>query len=76
MTSLVVIVWLMSELPDPGRIGTITFAGGVGAFVGALVAHLRRLPSGIASDMTRVGMLIGFGIGLIGWLVVFAIYRL
>jgi hypothetical protein len=76
MTPLVVLILLTSELPDPGRTGTITLAGGLGAFAGAMIAYLRRLPSQAASDMTRIGMLLGVGAGLAGWLVAFAIDRL
>jgi hypothetical protein len=76
MTLLILIVLLTSELPDPGRLGTITLAGGLGAFAGALAAHVRRRPSQVASDMARLGMVVGFGVGLAGWLVALAIDRL
>jgi hypothetical protein len=76
VTLLVVTILLTSELPDPGRMGTITLAGGLGAFVGAMIAYARRQSSQVASDMTRIGMLVGVGAGLVGWFVVFAIDRL
>lgn len=76
MTLFVVLILLTSELPDPGKVGTVTFAGGFGAFVGALVAHLRGHSSEQAAHLVRRGMLVGFGSGLIGWTVSFAIYRL
>jgi hypothetical protein len=76
MTLLVLLVLLTSELPDPGMPSTVTFFGGIGAFVGALVAHLRRLPSTSAGDATRMGMMIGVGTGLVGWTVALAIDRL
>jgi len=76
MTLLLVIVLLTSELPDPGRIATITFVGTFGACVGVFVAHVRRLPSERAGDLMRIGMLVGFGTGLLGWLAAFAIDRL
>jgi hypothetical protein len=76
MTLVVVLVLLTSELPDPGKLGTITLAGALGGFVGAMLAIVRRRPSQVAADMTRVGMVLGIGAGLAGWLVAFAIDRL
>jgi len=71
--SLLVVVLLTSELPDPGKPSTIALAGTLGAFVGALVAECRKLPSGPAGDLTRRGMVVGAGAGLGAWLAVFAI---
>jgi hypothetical protein len=70
---LITLILMTAELPDPGKLGTVTFSGGLGAFVGALVAQLRRRPSTHASDAMRIGMLVGFGAGVLGWLAVFAI---
>lgn len=74
MTPLV--VRLSSELPDPGSFATITVAATFGACVGVLIAQLRGLASEQATDLMRVGMLIGFGVGLLGWIVAFATHRL
>lgn len=76
MILLVVLVLLTSELPHPGRLTTITFAATFGSVIGALIAHLRRLPSDKAGDATRIGLILGFGAGLLGWLGAFAIDRL
>jgi hypothetical protein len=76
MMPFVVLILLTSELPDPGKPSTVTFLGGIGAFVGALVAQLRRLPSTRAGDATRIGMVLGVGAGLVGWTVALAIDRL
>jgi hypothetical protein len=73
MTLLDAIVHLAAELPDPSRLSTITFAGTTGMVVGALVAHLRDLPSDRAGDAMRSGLLLGFGTGLFGWIVSLAI---
>jgi hypothetical protein len=76
MTLVLVLVLLTSELPDPGKPGTISLAGMLGGFAGALLAIVRRRPSQVAGDMARVGMVIGVGAGLAGWLIVLAIDRL
>jgi hypothetical protein len=76
MTLLLLLVLLTAELPDPGRLSTITFAATFGSVIGALAAHLRKLPSDRAGDATRIGLILGFGAGLLGWLAVFAIDRL
>ncbi len=76
MTALALIVLLTSQLPDPGSFGTITVAATFGVCMGALLAHLRGLSSERATDLARIGMLIGFGVGLLGWIVAFAIDRL
>ncbi|MBS1868927.1 MAG: hypothetical protein JSS99_04635 [Actinobacteria bacterium] len=76
MTLLVLVVLLTSELPDPGRVSTITFSATFGSVIGALAADLRKLPSERAGDATRAGLILGFGAGVLGLLVVFAIDRL
>jgi hypothetical protein len=68
MTPLALML-LAAELPDPGRLSTITFAGTLGTVAGALIAHLRDLPSDAAGKAMRSGLLIGFGAGLLGWTV-------
>jgi len=75
MTVLLLIL-LASEPPDPGRISTITFAATFGSVAGALVAYLRGLPSDRAGDATRIGLILGFAVGLLAWLIAFAIDRL
>lgn len=67
MTPFVVLVLLTAELPDPGRLSTITFAVTFGSAIGALIAHLRDLPSDESSRAIRSGLLVGFGLGLLGW---------
>jgi hypothetical protein len=69
---LVDAVKLAAELPDPGKPSTIALAGTLGAFVGALIAERRKLPSSSAGDLTRRGMVVGTGAGLMGWLTRFA----
>jgi len=76
MIPFVLLILLTSELPDPGRVSTVTFAATFGSVVGALVAHLRGLSSQRAGDATRIGLIVGFGAGLLGWLLAFAIDRL
>jgi hypothetical protein len=72
MTVSDAIVLLAAELPDPGRLSTITFAGTFGTVVGALIAHLRDLPSEKANKAMRSGLIAGFGAGLLGWIVSYA----
>jgi hypothetical protein len=76
MIVLVLLVLLTSELPDPGRLSTITFAATFGSVIGAAAAYLRKLPSDRAGDATRMGLILGFATGSLGWLVVLAIDRL
>jgi len=76
MSPLVLIVLLTSELPEPGRLATITFAATLGSVAGAGIALLRKLPSDRAGDATRLGLVLGFAAGLMSWLVAFAIDRL
>jgi hypothetical protein len=76
MILLVLLILLTSELPDPGRLSTITLAATFGSVVGAVVAPLRKLPSDRAGDATRLGLVLGFGAGVLGWLVVLATDRL
>lgn len=66
------LVLLTAATRDPGKLATITFAGAIGAFAGALAAHVRGLPPTRASDLMRLGMVIGVACGLAGWLVVLA----
>jgi len=76
MIPFILLILLSADLPDPGMPSTVTFCGGIGAFVGAVVAHLRRFSSRSAGDATRIGMVIGVGAGLVGWAVASAIDRL
>ena len=76
MIPFVLLILLATDLPDPGQPSTVTFFGGIGAFVGAAVAYLRGLPSAAAGDATRIGMVIGVAAGLVGWTVALAIDRL
>ncbi len=76
MTLLDPVVLAASELPDPGSFGTITGAATFGACVGALVAYLRGHASERATDVSRIGMLVGFGVGVSGWLIALAIHLL
>jgi hypothetical protein len=73
---LLVLVLLTSELPDLGRLSTVTFMATFGSVIGASAAYLRRLPSDRAGDATRIGLILGFAAGLLSWLIVFAIDRL
>jgi len=67
--TLGVLAQLAAELPDPGRLATITFAGTLGTVVGALVAELRDLPPERAGAAMRIGLILGFGAGLVSWIV-------
>lgn len=64
-----VLTHVAAELPDPGRLATITFAGTLGTVVGAPVAELRDLPPDRAGAAMRIGLILGFAAGLAGWVV-------
>jgi len=74
--AFILIVLLVSELPDPGRVSTITFATTFGTVLAALIVHLRRLPPEQAAAAMRIGLIVGFLTGAIVWLTVLAIDRL
>lgn len=67
MTPFDTVVQLAAELPNPGRLSAITFASTCGTVLGALLAQLRDLPSEKASEAMRIGLIAGFGAGLLGW---------
>lgn len=69
MTLVDAVVQIAAALPDPGRLSTITFAGTFGTVVGALVAQLRDLPPDRANAAMRIGLILGFGVGLASWIV-------
>lgn len=74
MTAVVVaIVLLSSELPDPGLPSFTTLCAGFGMFLGGVLGWLRRRP---VAPLVTGGGVVGFGVGLVGWLTVLAIDRL
>lgn len=66
MTLLIVIV-LASELPDPGQMSFAPIMGAVGLFVGGLVVHLRGGSDEERARLTNLGTWIGIGVGLAIW---------
>ena len=73
MTLIDALVQLAAELPDPGAPTFPALCGGYGGFAAGLVAWLRTHPIG---PRVAGGTVVGFGIGLVCWLVALAIDRL
>jgi hypothetical protein len=76
MILLVLIVLLTAELPDPGMPYFAPLVGGIGYFVGGLLAEIRRVSADERSRWTGTGMWAGIGIGGAIWAVVYAMDRL
>lgn len=76
MTLLVAIVLLTSELPDPGKLCTVTFASAFGGFLGGAIGRARSGSRDRVKDLTVDGAFVGFALGFAGWLIAFAIHRL
>ena len=76
MTSIVVLVMLASELPDPGRLAFPGVCGTFGGFVGMAVGMGRRLPWERTTQLAAQGGVVGYGVGFVGWLTAVAIDRL
>lgn len=72
MTPLVVIV-LASELPDPGQLSFAPLMGAVGLFVGGLVAHARGVSPEERARWISAGTWSGIGVGVVIWMLGFAI---
>jgi hypothetical protein len=73
MTLAGALVQLAAALPDPGTPAFPALCGGYGGFAAGLVARLRKQPVG---PRVTGGTVVGFGIGLVCWLVALAIDRL
>ncbi|HEX4806988.1 MAG TPA: hypothetical protein VFU94_13910 [Conexibacter sp.] len=71
--TLLVLVLLTSELPDPGAPMFPGICAGYGGFVAGLLAWRRRLSIG---PRVTGGSVVGFGVGLLCWLTALAIDRL
>jgi len=76
MTPFVSIVLLVSELPDPGKLATAGLASLLRGFVGGCIGRLRHRSRQRIRDLTLDGGYVGFGVGLIAWLIAVAIDRL
>jgi hypothetical protein len=76
MTPLPLLMLAASELPDPGKPSTVSFAATAGGIVGGLIARLRELPDDRLARLTADGFFLGGAGGLVCRSVIFAIDRL
>jgi hypothetical protein len=74
MTSLIVLC--ARALPAPSSYTVLGLGGGLGWFIGRLVARARRLPAERVTELQSEGMFWGFGAALTLWLIALAINEL
>lgn len=65
-------VLLASQLPDPGQLSLAPILGAVGFFVAGFVAYVSGVPNDERARMADLGTWIGIGVGLVVWLLGFA----
>jgi len=70
--TLLALVLLSAELPDPGRLATAGYASLIGAFVGSLIGRLLGRSRERVDELTKDGAFVGCGIAFAAWLIVVA----
>ena len=73
MSVLAAIALLAADLPDPGNPSITALSAGFGAFVGCVLARVRRVPSERFGRLIAETSAVGYGVGMTAWMVSVAI---